>query len=143
MNAEETCSVVYTLRVLGKKWTPWILCELLVETEEYFSDLLDHIIGSSGTKISARVLSETLSLLEEMKIINRVVDSSSMPIRVKYSLTEKGRDLGLILAVIKGWGIKYGGIEQKLCKTFRCVHNSIPMINIDQLRDLSTKEPYE
>lgn len=141
MNQEETCSVAYALRILGKKWTPWILCELLAEDNQFFSNLLERVMNSSGAKISARVLSEVLSILEKAGIVNRIVKTSRMPIRVRYSLTEKGTDLGIVLAVLKGWGIKWGGVEQKLCKSFRCVHNNVPMIDIDKIRAIMDKEP--
>ncbi len=143
MKQEDMCSVVYALRILGKKWTPWILCELLVEDNQFFSNLLERVMSSSGTKISARVLSEVLTILEEAGIVSRIVEADTMPIRVRYSLTQKGRDFGIVLAVLKGWGIKWGGVEQKLCKSFRCVHNSVPMIDIDKIRGMLDKRPSE
>ncbi len=109
--------------------------------ELYFSDLLRRVISSAGESISARVLSESLSTLEEEGILERVVEPDTMPIRVRYSLTEKGKDLQVILGALKGWGIKWGDIHQKKCKSFTCVHNGIAMIDVDKIRPLLSCEP--
>ncbi|MFX1517843.1 MAG: winged helix-turn-helix transcriptional regulator [Promethearchaeota archaeon] len=133
---EEECSALLAIKILGRKWIPWILCELLSHRESYFSDLQKRIEGNYGEKISARVLSESLTMLEENDLLERTVVSETMPIRVKYSLTEKGADLEVIFGVLKGWGIKWGTIRQKKCKSFSCIHNCVPMINIDKAKGL-------
>ena len=142
---EDECAAMMAIDLLGRKWIPLILCELLLNEELFFSDLLNNIVGQKvkdkqgepmQEKISARVLSESLSRLEEQGIVNRVVVSDTMPMRVNYSLTEKGNDLKVIFATLKGWGIKYGGIKQKKCKSFSCIHNSVPMIDIDKAKEL-------
>ena len=90
---KDECSVSLALKILGKKWTFLILCELLLNHKLYFSQLQKSIIGPDGENISARVLSECLSRLElDHGIILRTVHSDEMPIRVSYSLTEKGED---------------------------------------------------
>ncbi|MHA1771808.1 MAG: winged helix-turn-helix transcriptional regulator [Candidatus Thorarchaeota archaeon] len=132
----ETCSVLRALKILGRKWIPWILCELMTSEELYFTDLLNRVINVTGTKISARVLSESLTILEQEEIVIRFVESENMPIRVKYLLTQKGRDLDVVLGILKGWGIKWGDVEQKKCKSFTCVHNGIPTLNVDKVRQL-------
>lgn len=133
---EDECSAMIAIKLLGRKWIPWILCELLSQRELFFSELLDRIEGNYGEKISARVLSESLSRLEEINIIERAVVSETMPIRVKYSLTEKGGDLQVIFGVLKGWGIKWGDIRQKKCRSFSCIHNTVPMIDVDKAAKL-------
>ena len=133
---EVECSAMLAIKILGRKWIPWIVCELLLTKELFFSDLLNRILGTYGEKISARVLSESLSRLEEQNLLERTVISEKMPIRVKYSLTKKGTDLQVVFAVLKGWGIKWGNIGQKKCSSFSCIHNSVPMIDIDKAVDL-------
>ncbi|MFW9905546.1 MAG: winged helix-turn-helix transcriptional regulator [Candidatus Thorarchaeota archaeon] len=133
---EDECSAMLVIQILGRKWIPWIVCELLAQRESYFSDLQKRIEGNYGEKISSRVLSEALSRLEEKELVNRVVVSETMPIRVKYSLTEKGKDFEVIFGILKGWGIKWGGIAQKKCKSFSCIHNCVPMIDVDKARSL-------
>ncbi|UCG03806.1 MAG: helix-turn-helix transcriptional regulator [Candidatus Heimdallarchaeota archaeon] len=133
---EEECSALLAIKILGRKWIPWILCELLSHRESYFSDLLKRIEGNYGEKISARVLSESLTMLEENNLLERTVVSETMPVRVKYSLTEKGADLEVIFGILKGWGIRWGSIKQKKCKSFSCIHNCVPMININKAKEL-------
>ncbi|MFX1286325.1 MAG: winged helix-turn-helix transcriptional regulator [Promethearchaeota archaeon] len=134
--SEDECSAMVAIKILGRKWIPWIVCELLSAGELFFSDLLDRIEGTYGEKISARVLSESLSRLEEMNLLERTVVSETMPIRVRYSLTPKGTDLQVVFAVLKGWGIKWGDIRQKRCRSFSCIHNCVPMIDIDKAAGL-------
>ena len=133
---KEECSVSLALKILGKKWTFLILCELLLNNELYFSQLQKSIIGIDGENISARVLSECLSRLElDHGIILRTVHSDEMPIRVSYSLTEKGEDFAIIFSVLKGWGTKWGDLSVKKYQSFTCIHNAVPIIDIDEARD--------
>jgi len=136
---EEQCAVIHALSILGRKWIPWILCELIAHEELYFSNLLNNVIGSSGGNISARVLSEALSRLEEEEMVERIVDSKSMPIRISDLITKKGIDIGVVLSTIKGWTIKWSDITHKKCKSFTCVHNAVPMIDIDKAKKLQEK----
>jgi DNA-binding HxlR family transcriptional regulator len=130
------CAASLAMKILGKKWTLFIICELLMCQELYFSDLQKQIHGHYGEKISARVLSESLKGLETNGVLTRNVHSEAMPIRVGYSLTEKGEDFAVIFSALKGWGFKWGGIKQKLCKSFACIHNAVPIIDIDEAKDL-------
>jgi len=115
-NNEEQCAVIHALDILGRKWIPWILCELIVHEELYFTNLLNNVIGSSGGNRSARVLSEALSRLEEEEM-----------------------DIGVVLSTLKGWTIKWSDISHKKCKSFTCVHNAVPMIDIDKAKKLQGK----
>ncbi len=130
------CAANLAMKILGKKWTLFIICELLMCQELYFSDLQKQIQGNYGEKISARVLSESLKGLEENGVLTRNVHSESMPIRVGYSLTNKGEDFAVIFSALKGWGIKWGGVDQKKCKSYACIHNAVPIIDIDEAKDL-------
>jgi len=138
---DDECSAMMVVKILGRKWTTYILCELLMHREMYFSELQGHIEGNYGEKISARVLSEALSRLEEQTILQRKVISDTMPVRVQYSLTQRGEDFKYIFAMFKGWGIKYGGITTKKCRTFSCIHNTVPFINLDNIENCLCFEP--
>ncbi|OLS21310.1 MAG: HTH-type transcriptional regulator YodB [Candidatus Heimdallarchaeota archaeon LC_3] len=132
----EDCSIITATKVLGKKWTIFVLSELLTQKELYFSELQAQIKGKYGENISARVLTDCLSNLEDQRIINRQVKVDTTPVRVSYSLTEKGKDFELIFAILKGWGIKWGGVQQKVCSTFSCVHNTVPFVDIDHAKEV-------
>jgi DNA-binding HxlR family transcriptional regulator len=132
----EECAASLAMRILGKKWTLLIICELLMNQELYFSELQERIKGNYGESMSARVLSESLKGLETNEIVTRTVHSNTMPIRVGYSLTAKGEDFAVIFSVLKGWGVKWGGIEVKKCRSSACVHNSVPVITIEEAKNL-------
>ena len=80
------CPVEYTASLLGNKWKPLILRELLTGTKRY-NELTRNVVG-----ISPKVLTENLRELEEDGILSRKV-YPEVPPRVEYSLTEKGNDL--------------------------------------------------
>lgn len=88
-------------RVVGKKWFLIILHEL-AKTPRGFNDLKRAVDG-----ISAKVLSESLSELEERGLVVRRVSSES-PIRVEYSVTEKGADLADVFVAMRRWGERWG-----------------------------------
>ncbi|MFX0117519.1 MAG: winged helix-turn-helix transcriptional regulator [Candidatus Hodarchaeota archaeon] len=132
---EEECAVIQTLKIVGRKWMAFILSELLIEERLFFSDLLNNVRGKTGKKISAKVLSKCLDVLEEKEILSREVVQEK-PLRVQYFLTEKGIDLEIIFGALKGWGIKWGGIKHKKCRSFTCIHNAVLALDIDKAKEL-------
>ena len=135
LSAEDECSVVQTLRIVGKKWITFILCELLVSETLFFSDLLKAVRGKTGKQISAKVLSHSLDILEENNIVAREVIQEK-PLRVKYSLTRKGRELEVVFGALKGWGTRWGDVKHKKCRSFTCIHNAVPALDIDKAKEL-------
>ncbi|MHA2103935.1 MAG: winged helix-turn-helix transcriptional regulator [Candidatus Hodarchaeales archaeon] len=128
----EDCSILLGLKILGKKWMVFVLSELLTNDDIYFTDLQSSVQDKYGKGISGRVLSDCLSTLEGSGIIIRIVNPETIPARVSYSLTPKGQDLKVVLGVLKGWGVKWGGNKQKICQAFTCLHNAVGMIDIDK-----------
>jgi len=94
------CPVEYNASLLGNKWKPLILRELLTGTKRY-NELTRNVAG-----ISAKVMTENLRELEEDGVIARKV-YPEVPPRVEYSLSEKGRDLEGIINAMKEYGLKY------------------------------------
>lgn len=90
-----------TARTVGKKWFLIILHELSKQPRG-FNELKRAVDG-----ISAKVLSESLGELEERGFVVRRVSSES-PIRVEYSVTEKGADLADVFAAMRRWGERWG-----------------------------------
>jgi hypothetical protein len=37
---------------------------------------------------------------------------------------------------LKGWGIKWGSVKQKVCQSFTCIHNAVPFIDYDEARKI-------
>jgi len=81
--------------LIGKRWTALIIYQLL-EGPQRFNAI------ESALPISGRLLSERLKELEKEKIVMRQV-FSEVPIRVEYSLTEKGRALEDTIRAIESW----------------------------------------
>lgn len=82
--------------LLGRKWTGLIIHELL-QGERCFSEL-----ARAVPSLSARMLSLRMRELESAGILARVV-SPGPPLRVSYSLTEKGRALRPVLEGLASW----------------------------------------
>lgn len=83
------------LDLIGKRWTALIIYQLL-EGPQRFNAI------ESALPISGRLLSERLKELEKEEVVERKV-YSEVPIRVEYSLTEKGRALETAVREIEGW----------------------------------------
>lgn len=75
---------------LGKRWTTLIL-RVLLEGEYRFSEILETVPG-----LSSRLLTERLKEMEEIGLVLREV-RNEYPIKVEYTLTEKGRSLEPII----------------------------------------------
>ena len=80
---------------IGKRWTALIIYQLL-DGPQRFNAI------ESALPISGRLLSERLKELEKEQIVERKM-YSEVPIRVEYSLTEKGRSLEGAVREIEQW----------------------------------------
>jgi DNA-binding HxlR family transcriptional regulator len=85
LEMQEALTNVATL--IGRKWHLVIIDQLLTDGPMGFSELLKRI-----GNISSKVLSESLTDLEENGFISREV-ISDRPFRVQYAVTERGRRL--------------------------------------------------
>lgn len=90
-----------TATILGKKWHPVIVAELLEAGPLGFNDLKGRVTG-----ISDKVLSESLDDLEERGLVERTV-LDDKPVRVEYSLTDRGEQLEVVITVMEEWGERY------------------------------------
>lgn len=87
--------------LIGRKWHLVLVSHLLRAGSLGFTDLDDRIDGISG-----KVLSESLSDLEREGVVDRRV-RSEQPVRVDYSLTEKGSALEPVIDSVLSWGASY------------------------------------
>ncbi|MEG0384977.1 MAG: helix-turn-helix domain-containing protein [Solibacillus sp.] len=87
------------MELVGKRWTALIIYQLL-EGPQRFNAI------ESSLPISGRLLSERLKELEKEGIVERNV-FSEVPIRVEYSLTEKGHSLEQVVREIEEWSKKW------------------------------------
>lgn len=96
----DLCPVTETIKIIGKKWHLIILHEL-TRGPRGFNELRRSVRG-----ISAKVLSESLQHLERKQLVLRRIHSES-PIRVEYSLTQKGAELEQVFDDMQAWGAKW------------------------------------
>ena len=87
------------MELIGKRWTALIIYQLL-DGPQRFNAI------ESALPISGRLLSERLKELEKESIVERKV-YSEVPIRVEYSLTEKGSSLEGAVREIETWAQKW------------------------------------
>ncbi len=93
----EYCPVRATLALLGLKWVPRIIYELM-DGKRRFNELACAVGGCNS-----RTLRDRLKGLEDHDIIERDV-VAVMPPWVEYSLTAKGQELGSALLKLEEWG---------------------------------------
>jgi DNA-binding HxlR family transcriptional regulator len=86
--------------ILGPRWTGLIVRALLAGITR-FGELKAAVPG-----LSDRLLSERLKELESEGIVVRSVTPCT-PVRIDYSLTEKGRSLGAVVAAISDWAVDW------------------------------------
>jgi len=90
------------VELIGRKWTGAIIF-LLLKSRLRFAALRDAI-----PDITDRMLSERLQELEQNAIVERTV-LPDPPVRVEYSLTDKGRALAAAVDAISEWAHDWGG----------------------------------
>ena len=88
--------------LLGRKWHLRIVYYLLEEGPLGFSDLKEAVDG-----VSSKMLSESLSSLDDHGVVTRNI-VNDQPVRVEYSLTERGRALGPTVDSLVRWEHDYG-----------------------------------
>lgn len=99
--SEGWCPMVATSAVLSRKWHPVIIHRLLEHGPLRFGELEDRI-----PEVSGKVLSESLTDLEEKGLVDRVV-TDDKPIHVEYSLTPQGQELETAITELHNWGREY------------------------------------
>ncbi|MDQ0299943.1 DNA-binding HxlR family transcriptional regulator [Salibacterium salarium] len=86
--------------LLGKKWTGLII-RVLLGGSKRFKDIKTQI-----PEMSDRILTERIKELEEHDVVERSVFPEK-PVRIEYTLTNKGKDLAPVIEAIQGWGDKW------------------------------------
>lgn len=87
----------HAIEMLSKRWTALIL-KVMLAGPLRFSELAEQL----GV-VSDRMLSERLKDLEQEGVVERRVVPET-PVRVEYSLTEKGLALAPVIESIETWG---------------------------------------
>ena len=85
-----SCPINNTFRIMGRKFTAVIIRDMIHLGHKRFNEFLEI------EDINAKILSARLKELEKDGLIRREVFDES-PVRIEYTLTEKGRALRPIL----------------------------------------------
>lgn len=94
------CPITATAKLIGKKWHPVIIHRLLEIEPVGFNALKEEVDG-----ISSKVLSESLDDLQDKGLVDREIVSEK-PVRVKYTLTDSGRELKPVIDEMKKWAVQ-------------------------------------
>lgn len=89
--------------VISKRWTILVIYQLLSGTQRFCA-------MEAALPISGRVLSERLKDLEREGIVKREVFPET-PVRIEYSLTDKGRALEPVIMELGKWSQDWIEIE--------------------------------
>lgn len=90
--------------LIGKRWIGLIIYQLLAGPQRFCA-------VQAALPISGRLLSERFKDLENEGIVTRVV-YPEIPVRIEYSLTEKGRALEPVVREIEKWSQEWIGLDQ-------------------------------
>jgi DNA-binding HxlR family transcriptional regulator len=93
------CPVAKALELVGERWTLLIVRDLLRGPAK-FQDLQASLGAAPG------ILSERLKVLEVNGIIERGFYSAHPP-RAQYTLTERGRELRMVVGALAVWGSRH------------------------------------
>ncbi len=95
-----SCPVEQTLEIIGGRWKPLVIHELLAGTRR-FNELHRALVG-----VSHRTLTKQLRELEDRGVVRRKM-YRQVPPKVEYSLTQLGRSLHPVLIAMHDWAIAH------------------------------------
>ena len=107
------CQLFNIQDLLAKKWTILIMQELYSNKVLSFNQILKKLKTPTN-----RILSKRLHELEGYSFIIRKL-LQEKPIKVEYSITNKGIDLMKVFNIMKKWGID-NKITPKICLKTNC-----------------------
>jgi DNA-binding HxlR family transcriptional regulator len=96
----KSCPIETTFRIIGKRWTVLIIREML-RGHTQFNRFMENVEG-----ISPKVLTERLRELERLGIVRRRI-VSEYPVKLEYSLTDKGKGFEPVLLSAASFSMKY------------------------------------
>ena len=89
-----------SVELLGERWTLLVVRDLLPGARR-FQDLQQSLSG-----VAPNVLSDRLKRLEEHGVVERRFYSDHPP-RAEYTLTARGRELGIVVGALAVWGSRH------------------------------------
>jgi DNA-binding HxlR family transcriptional regulator len=104
---QKNCPVARTLDLFGDRWTLLLVRELLLGKTRY-QEFMAALPGVSPNLLSAR-----LKTLEKEGLVRRE-QYVEHPRRMEYRLTEEGKKVKFLIAVLIHWGSRHFGIKKTL-----------------------------
>jgi DNA-binding HxlR family transcriptional regulator len=95
---ETKCPLIYALEIIGQKWKLPIMWYLFENDFTRYNELKRKVKG-----ITNMMLTKSLKELEEHNLIIRI-QYETIPPKVEYSLTERGKQLLPALNELSKWG---------------------------------------
>ena len=95
---ETKCPLIYALEIIGQKWKLPIMWYLFENETTRYNELKRKVNG-----ITSMMLTKSLKELEEHNLIVRI-QYETIPPKVEYSLTERGKALLPALNELSIWG---------------------------------------
>jgi DNA-binding HxlR family transcriptional regulator len=117
INLHESCaatSLGRAIHLLGDSWVLLIVMNLLQGSMRF------NALRATLGHISSKTLSSRLKLLEELDFVQRLA-FLEIPPRVEYHLTEKGRELGDVIAALEQFGNKHLSHPAVSAKCDECI----------------------
>jgi DNA-binding HxlR family transcriptional regulator len=96
----QACPVAKSLELVGDRWTLLLVRDLLPGARR-FQDLQDGLTG-----IAPNILSDRLKLMEQHGLVTRRLYSDHPP-RAEYTLSDRGRELGVVVGALATWGSRH------------------------------------
>ncbi|HUG36920.1 MAG TPA: helix-turn-helix domain-containing protein [Candidatus Limnocylindrales bacterium] len=96
----QACPVAKALELIGDRWTLLLVRDLLGGTRRFQE------LAASQTGIAPNILSDRLKLMEQHGLATREFYSDHPP-RARYTLTERGRELGWVVGALAVWGSRH------------------------------------
>jgi DNA-binding HxlR family transcriptional regulator len=96
----QPCPVAKSLDLIGDRWTLLVVRDLLGGPRR-FRDLQASLPG-----IAPNLLSDRLKLMEDHGLLARRLYSDHPP-RAEYALTDRGRELGVVIGALAAWGSRH------------------------------------
>jgi DNA-binding HxlR family transcriptional regulator len=100
MKKRSSCPAACALDIAGDKWTLLVVRDLLRGRHTY-KELL-----AADEGIPTNILADRLKKMEEAGLIS-AKPYQDKPVRWRYELTPKGRELGEVLRSLARWGKKH------------------------------------
>ncbi|MBP1682427.1 MAG: HxlR family transcriptional regulator [Proteobacteria bacterium] len=104
---EAKCPIIYALDIIGQKWKIPIMWHLSEQESIRYNELKRSVTG-----ITNMMLTKSLQELEAYQLVNRI-QYDTIPPKVEYSLTERGKSLLPALNELHVWGEEQILLDQK------------------------------